>query len=693
MHRRHRLLLAFLTTCTSFSCILAAQDIEDLGPRAERDFQAGVIAVQNGQYTTAIHALLPLYRRDPSYGLTQTGVTAYWLGQAYADTDQPHVALEAWAAGWQALRARDTLDVRLADAFIETVFTEQDTAYYDLAGSIYLTLLQHIGALSPEDALPFTQRHLYPLALILPPDVAETTGLTPEPPHEPYALAPDASKHLLTWWRQMDNLPATTRHERLQEHLARVTHVRQHFADTGTATGFDERGDMYIRFGAPSHRTPVGLHQQHTAYALIDDHRAPFMPAGDFWVYRHVDRTAHYLFVQKQGRSYALGKPTDLLPVALRLRKDAHYIEAMSSIYRMLGLFHPSGPYGSMYEQMANYQDLLVDIAATRSLPSPRGTYAVPPPRPAATYFSLASRAQAADRHAIRERDAAMPPSYSNLFDALDPLPVDLRWARFLNGDGSTRMEVYWTLRMRDLRPSKALRRTLRDTAFEDPSAYVIDTFVRQQTATFNDRGHTQTSHFVAATDARDAVLPVQTHLIPEATDAFNLGLQWDVYPANTGTSVARGPHIKIGAARIEPPGPLDGVGQYLEMSDLKPMRLDASLTLDNATPYPHTAVTSDIPLALYFEVYHLTYAADDQTHYTVAYEVYHEGRQRTLRKAVTRRTTTEAAFTGTERTAKEFVLLDLASVQERGSFEVIVHVTDTTSGRSVQRSLTFDVH
>lgn len=136
-------------------------------------------------------------------------------------------------------------------------------------------------------------------------------------------------------------------------------------------------------------------------------------------------------------------------------------------------------------------------------------------------------------------------------------------------------------------------------------------------------------------------------------------------------------------------------------MSDLKALTLPdtstASLTNldDKATPYPFRTLSPDTPLLLAFEVYHLTYGADDRTHYTVSYEVDGEakgGWTQLFRGADPQRTRTTMTRDGTSRRSDERILLDLSELDhdETQDVRVSVRVTDETTGRTVTRSLDF---
>lgn len=654
-------------------------------------FVEGVRAVEAGAYEAAVMPLAAVFREAPGFFVPGRGSAAYWLGRAYRSAGKPAAAVDVWARGWEALTEARRIDLKLADALIAQTFARKDTLHYAVAASAYLTLLEHLDGDLPEDLRPIRTRALVPLALILPDSLREATGLTDAEAAAGARLPEGAGARLSAWWRSMDPLPATPENERLLEHLERVAHATKTFGHALAPLGFDDRAKIYIRLGAPARTTAVMIDQNEPLHATLDDPLAPFYPEGEFWVYDHVDDTAQYLFVRERGLPFRLGRPVDLVPPSLRGRRSSlRLMASMMDIYRMLALYHPKGHYGSAYEQIENYLGLLEDYALAGTQRSPAGTYRATPPAPAATVFSTLSRTRAEDRRAIRSREARVPAAYTNVFDDVDLLPVEVRWARFLDPDGTTRTEVYWGLKTRDLAPSEKLEKRLEKDGFTPTGQYLIEMTALRQTGDFRARDRRVARRMVAdAGGDETAVIPAQTFVARGDTGRYGLALQWDVFWSSVGAAVARGPKLKVGAYRIGAVEALPSDPARLEMSDLKPLRLfNPAQSLDEAAPYPHDALTPEISFGLYFEVYHLLFGADDRAHFTVAYEVVRRGKNGDR----DRRITATTPYTSDHRTARETIFLDLRKLHEEGRFEVAVHVTDDTTGRTVTRMLTFDV-
>ena len=150
---------------------------------------------------------------------------------------------------------------------------------------------------------------------------------------------------------------------------------------------------------------------------------------------------------------------------------------------------------------------------------------------------------------------------------------------------------------------------------------------------------------------------------------------------------------IKLFAVHFDSLRALRADPAVLEMSDLLPLWYDpsASDTLPGR-PYPFTRLSPDVPLALYFEVYHLSFGPDDRTRYEVAYEVRRREDGGLLRRDREVQTRSSTVYEGTSRTAREYVVLDLRAWERAKALEVVVRVRDLVSGQEVSRSIRFEV-
>lgn len=676
-------------------------------------FNGGVRAARSAQYPEAVAQLETVFDAMPGYYMPGTGAAAYWLGQAYLSSDRPDEGAAVWQAGLEALASVGILDVDLADAFIWHVFSHEDETRYTAAAKAYLGLLASLDRDLPAQQQAVVAKHLRPLALIVPKEVRTETGLDA---FVETGRLPDrvqrAGARLVRWWRSEDALPATPQHERLEEHLARVAYAMTHYR-TKDAAGFDDRGGIYIRLGPP-HREATFTFQGMNLHILQRSpneasHSAfPNLPAlseNAFWVYNHVHSDAQYLFIRQPGQGYRLGEPFDLIPPRLRSglstvtergrQKGRVLLEVLKSIYGQLAQYHQH--YIRRYDDIATYIEKLENVELTTDL---RRAAEVLPQGPAAFAQSMLMDGQSEDRQASRRRQDQVPHSYANVFGEAEPLPVTMRWARFLDPDGTTRTELYWSLAAETLHPSKRFSRRLEQAGHIPASHYLLKVTSVQQTMAYQERVVQINRHLVPAADG-DAgeVLPTQVMITRGDQRAYRLALQWDTYWADVETGAVHqpGPRLKIGSYQLDSLQALDDDPGLLEMSDLKPLLVAGETPLlEEAEPYPHRAIMPMTPLALYFEVYHLVFDADDQTHYTVEYEVARSREKGDLLPflggGTDHQTTVQTRYTGDSRTAHEYIVLDLSAWTGEGQLNVTVRVTDETTGQQIERSLAFEM-
>jgi len=77
---------------------------------------------------------------------------------------------------------------------------------------------------------------------------------TPDEVREYEALPPnERTVYELAFWQKRDPTPATRSNERLVEHYRRILYALDNFSEK--ATPWDQRGNVYIRYGEPAHRS------------------------------------------------------------------------------------------------------------------------------------------------------------------------------------------------------------------------------------------------------------------------------------------------------------------------------------------------------------------------------------------------------------------------------------------------------
>lgn len=710
--------------CLVLALILEVAVAQDAVDPAE-SFVQGVAALGQNRAGEAVALLAPLFASQPAYIHPGQGTVAYWLGRAYETEGQSDQALATWEAGYRALRDQGLADMYLSDALVRAIYRRGDTARYALGADAYLNLLAYLDT-RPTGALwDLLAHHLAALVFILPEEALQATGLTRERLRTA-SIQAGAGSYLVRWWRSQDTLPATRENERLHEHLARVAYATEQYVYNGDP---DDRAAIYIRLGTPYHATTIDFSStefQNKVLRRVPNVTVFSFPENEYWVYKQIDATAQYLFVKKQGQPFRLGTPNDLIPETLRMgsggtRRGIDKAEAlvwtMAEMYRQLAVHHPA--FLSRYNDAADYAEQLDNLEflgeldrrsaamrANRTADATRNQGGNTEAREQARRLGLTilpdifaqnmmMAADADDNMAAHDRAERVPTSYANLLGNAEPMDMHVRVARFLEPNGTTRAEIYWSTSAENLRPAAPV----------SSSPYFLSLSTVQKAADFQDQAIQQGGHLIDPDFLQDGtqVLTPQQEAMPGDTATFHLALQWDLYATQTtanGRLVRDGPPLKANVYRADTLAALSRDEGVLEMSDLKPMLLDADAAtladnlVDAATPYPFFGLENDTPLALYFELYHLAYGPDDRTHYDVAYEIKRRrpGSLLRLRRGHEDQIAVRTDVSGSSRTAQEFILLDLSAWEGTGEVEVTVRVTDTVTGQQAARSLFFEL-
>lgn len=683
LHVSVRLVLSYFLFSLSITPALS-QSTQPL----ETTFLEGLAALEKNAFPAAIEQFASIIKHDPTFRHLEKGMAAQWLGQAYLASSDTTQALHAWQRGLDSLAARHSVDATLCDLFARTVFDHRLEEAYPQAAQAYLDLLAHAESFESLQDRQIVERHIAQLLPLLSEANHQRVVPVEQPEETGYlALTPGASRFLTAWWRGQDVIPATTRNERLEEHLARVAKATQRYPFAYHPSGFDDRGAVFVRLGPPPIEEVITYQDSRLLEILSEPNTRVIlsssdMPKNEVWYYPGLDESGLYVFIRRSGR-YQLGSTTDLMPQRLAMlgpyRAPLKVVAMIQYLNQTLGEIHPY--YASRYA--GGVSDILIYRRFNRW-------------RMDTSTLSPSSRLSGVLTNAVREindddynqeRDRAdfMPQQHTNLFDDLEKLlPVAFRYARFLDLDGTTRTEIFWS------HPP---------ATFNEGGGFVTFSAL-QKTDDFRQR-HFSTQRYVPTEAEQRGEAYVYTYAARGDTGRYHLFLQWDQErrTANPEESTSRTQYLNV--FKVDSLTALSGNPGALEMSDLVPT-LDLepneeALSSDTAryavTPYPLPTLNAAFPVALYFEVYHLTYGPDDQTHYKVSYEIYRreKGTVWRLFRDKEERTTASTTYVGTSRTAKEHIIVDLSETGGEGALKVTVRVTDEVSGQQVERSIDFD--
>lgn len=500
-----------------------------------------------------------------------------------------------------------------------------------------------------------------------------------------------ARSAILGWWRSQDPLPASEVNERMVEHIRRIQYALDHYECQSCEEGYDERGRIYVRYGAPERISKVSFDDP----LLIDAIYQPGVsvspgdfPENEFWRYLNLDRDAYFLFVADRN-IYRIGDTSDLIPSVLRAGlgyggrgqvKSRMLLAVMRSVYRQLALEHHH--FGSRFNDVDQWLSAHEETGRLRNqdpLENAKvitGAGALQGERPEtldrgqdlaqpANIFaqSIILSAQIQDQQAAYQREILLPPSSSDVLSVFPTFELGVRHARFLKPDGTTTTEIYW-------HPES--------TSFTVPGypaqeEYFIQTFAAHEDAAYILLNTVTDAIRVQMPSVVEAVtIPVQTIEVHESAGLYHLALQWGQFEVTEG---GIGKQLQVASRRIDSLYALDASGVTLEMSDLKP--LVYNMDTGELSPWPYRWIYKEMRFGLGFEIYHLTYGLGDLTSYQVTYQVSSQGR---------RISSTSADFEGQSRMEVEEVFLDIGN--RSGELEITVLIQDRVSGDEISRSL-----
>jgi GWxTD domain-containing protein len=604
----------------------------------------------------------------------------------------------------------DTLDVVGADAYVRDVFRGLREHEYAHAAEVYLELVDLWGTSLDGQEQEIVQQQVAQALLVVPGDRRTEIANRAQP-----------GAALVAWWMKQDPLPATARNERLIEHLLRVAYAEHHFRDTRSLLKFDERGEVFVRLGEPSQIRSIDyfrssliqrIHELRVAGGNSLIVSPSSFAASELWYY-HGERPYHFFFVREGGK-YSVGDVNDVIPHHLRSAIDGDtgrggakadvVLEVLRVVYQQLAPFDIN--YVERFHQVENYVGQLEDLAQEEALQvadlnvasaarrvdysavaQRRGAFFPGRNTPAAAADGFIEQARREDHYMRMQRDERLPASRSTVLDGVVPLSLATRLARFLNRDGSTRLEVYWAPEAAALPLDPSLREAAGQATLDRyPDQVIRAALVRDASRTGKRVGQMHYITLPARALASREPMAAQMVIADSLQAGEDLALQWDQMLARVeGADVELGARARIAVLRTENLEPLRGDG-HLEMSDLKPVDAPAG------EPYPFESVQPATPLALYFEAYGLTYGPRDEVDFRVDYEIRllrREGLLRRLREATT---AGNLISTIVGRRTEQFLILDTALWAGAEQADITITVLDRTSGRTVSRSITFDV-
>lgn len=210
------------------------------------------------------------------------------------------------------------------------------------------------------------------------------------------------------YWKQRDPTPTTERNERLQEYLRRIAHAKEFFTAL-TLTGFDDRGEVYIKYGEPyqKYSQPVGT---------------SFARANESWSYSHIYPGLIFDFIS-DGTAYSL---TDDFRKAVVSKSSI--VSSLISIYQSRSDLDLK--YASTAEALTHILNVTRDEHQMRSL----------------AFEQLSEFASESHKSRIEAPVASYDYDYQK-----KPLHLALSLARFREPNGRFRLELYYGIPVNEL--------------------------------------------------------------------------------------------------------------------------------------------------------------------------------------------------------------------------------------------------
>lgn len=465
------------------------------------------------------------------------------------------------------------------------------------------------------------------------------------------------SRPLAAWWIGEDPFPATVANERVQEHLLRVRRALVDYSDEASPTGYDARGELLVRFGAPSLAFTLTFDETELVMTMAElalGITPRSFRKNEVWTYEDGDDSRVYVLVG-EGRRYRLGQIEDLFPASLRRvigtgrrQEGLQRLSLLAMQYAYGELATTTVEYGQAWSNASDAFDQMTS--------------------PISGGPSQARRVQAEidRREAVygRRRAEREGPSRSRIAESTPRVPFRSAAARVLGGGGQTELRLAWRLDTSKDVPADA--RSLVGTVVcrsGVPERTVEAVYVQSLPlgSTSEDVGPT-------ASDIR-------------APCVDGLEVQLDLFSQTAGGAL--GERLATSVWEVGAREPLRGAG--LEMSDLWPV--------EAATEQPilRTDIESGIPLSLYFEAYGFQ-GSGGRSRAVITYEVIRRQKGSFLRRSREVRSTGELRLIVRGTTTEQYVILDTSDWADADEVEVRVLVRDEQTGGTVERTLTFTV-
>lgn len=649
-------------------------------------------SLQKKDYPTAEKLLRQLLTLDRRYQEPSGRSAWHQLGLALERQGKIAEAVQAMRQGWDSLRV-----MAANDWYLNYDLARLYAEHFSAGNAGFITELIYAVF---KNSTPGQQPELWQRLF------KETTFMLDKPERVQFKKQVvekkgEPGKILLKFFRREDAFPGTPANESLIVYFQRAARARAEFAYAPAPTGFDDRGETYVRFGKPWR-----IYTEHSG--LMGDVGWALYPY-EVWFYNPIHPDVYYTFTRKEGQSqftlvdgpesiygpFYRGRTTffnrDVRPAARRgERVPAGRTPATNQsvpslpLGRNTQLNQANGGETAMklrdkvYRNLApshdNFRRRLYEIANVLTAnegmtQSEAGGYSE------AFDYSLLHFTNADRQHAAHVDSVAPAVMFNEDYKAKS-LPAVLSFSRFQGPAGKTRTEIYYGGLYRDLKFIKSrqgYQADLRgDIAILNDDYEIVAGDSVWENCMVPGFADADSGHFVG--QANFILPPAKYHLLfrleNEAGDQIG-NLKYDLEVAAFPENALSLSDLQLSAAIREAAGTSRFVknGYYVE-------------------PLPNLAIPKNKTLFVYFEIYNLKINNASETNYKINYRVFlprNKGREHSIMLSTSRQ--------GNATKQIEFVELALEKFSRNDTnLELEVVVTDLLAQKEVSGKLPFKI-
>lgn len=546
-----------------------------------------------------------------------------------------------------------------ADPLLQGITAQLKAYYYqtqkqeDRALDAYETYLATLETVDPDEYAYYRD-----MSLIAPKDVVRQYL---------QASDPDKAEIWRQFWAARDPDPTTAVNERLTEHYRRVMYARQFFSHGQTP--WDQRGEIYIRYGKPDDR-------QHFVFQSSEDATKNIMPTGNAKI-DAIRETNRYQYNLQAGygrapwaedEATALGMSVEGTTAAAFATESWVYVPYGLELFFIDQMGNGKYNYPLLPTQLSggNLTDEIVRTQGFRFMSNPQ--------------------------QIVKTLIEKQPESYRYDYGG-DTFTFVFDMVTFRGSEGQAQVEVAYSV------PSNQLG--------DASDGYGMQTW-------FNTRVALQDEALRHITESTVTTGPIDRPLTAPSKRQVELrtsAFQFQAPPGTYRSSLALRDSItqRIGIY-VKPLTVRDYNATGLQISDIK---LSTAITPQSApgpftrnglqiTPHPAHIYPQSHPVYLYYEVYNLTQAADGRTSFQTTVEITAKDEQRGfagrvlsgIGRLVTRSSDDKSVLLTFEDAGAGPDEYKYTSIDSKdlpvGTYTLILTITDLNSGQTTSSMINF---